>query len=93
MANTRDAGVIGRGNRIAFWLMKHSSELTDFERFAIFADALLHKENRTFWVDFDKDTNDKQRQKQHYKPYTCHETVEAPLEEKPYFVIIFLHAA
>ena len=45
---------------------------------------------RTF---FDEDGNDQQGQKQHNKPYECHDSVEAPLEEEPDLVFIFLHVA
>ena len=48
VSHTRDTRVVGRGDRIAFRLMKHGSELADSERFSVLTDAFLHKEHRPF---------------------------------------------
>ena len=93
VAYARDARVVGSGDRVAFRLVNHGAELTDSERFATFSDASLHEENRTFRVDFDEDADDEQRQKKHDESDECHDAVEAPLEEEPYFVFIFRHVA
>ena len=93
MAHACDARVVGRSDRVAFRLMEHGAKLTDPERFSVFTYAFLHEKCRTFRIDLDEYGNDKQRQKQHDKTHQCHDTVEAPLEEEPYLVFIFLHAA
>ena len=48
VSHTRDARVVGRGDRIALQLMKHGSELADSKRFAVLTNAFLHKEHRSF---------------------------------------------
>ncbi len=48
MAHARDAGVVGCGDRIAFRLMMHSSELTDSEWLAVLSNAFLHKKHWSF---------------------------------------------
>ena len=48
MAHARDARVVGCGDRIAFRLMMHGSELTDSEWLAVLSNAFLHKEHRPF---------------------------------------------
>ena len=48
VSHTRDARVVGRGDRIALRLMKHGTELADSERFAVLTDAFLHKEHWPF---------------------------------------------
>ena len=48
VSHTRNAGVVGCGDRIALRLMKHSSELADSERFSVLPNAFLHKEYRPF---------------------------------------------
>lgn len=53
VAHTRNARVVGRGDRVAFGLVVHGTELTNPERLAAFSDAFLEKENRTFRVDLD----------------------------------------
>ncbi len=93
VAHACNAWVVGRGDRVAFGLVVHGTELTNPERLAAFSDAFLEKENRTFRVDLDKNGNGQQWQKEHNKAYKCHNTVEAPLEEESYFVFIFRHAA
>ena len=91
MSHARDARVVGRRDGVALSLMVHGPKLADAERLAIPADAPLHEKDRPFRVDLDEDGNDKQRQKKHKKTYECHDAVEAPLEEEPYPVTIFLH--
>ena len=63
MSNTRDARVVSRSDGITLCLVKHRTELTDMKWFAVLSDALLHEKHRTFRVDFDKNPDDKQRQK------------------------------
>ena len=48
VTHTRDARVVGRGDRIAFRLMNHCAEFADSERFAVFTNELLHKKHRSF---------------------------------------------
>ena len=69
MANPRHPWIVGYGNGIALRLHVHSTELADSERFAVFSNAPLHEENRTFRVDFDEDGNEKQRKKQKNKTH------------------------
>ena len=93
MSNTRDARVVSRSDGITLCLVKHRTELTDMKWFAVLSDALLHEKHGSFRVYFDDDADDKQGQKQEIQAYECHDTVEAPLEEEPYLVFIFHHAA
>lgn len=93
MAYAGDTRVVGRGDRVAFGLVVHGAELADPERLAILSNALLHEKHGSFRVYFDDDADDKQGQKQEIQAYECHDTVEAPLEEEPYLVFIFHHAA
>ena len=93
MAYAGDTWIVSRGDRVAFGLVVHSAKLADPERLAILSDALLHEKHRSIRVYFDDDADDEQGQKQETKTYECHDTVEAPFEEEPYFVFIFHHAA
>ena len=93
MADTSDTRVAGNGDTVASGLFVHRAELEDAERFAVFSDAILQKEQRTFRVNFDEDGNDEQYREEHNKPKQCHDAVEAPLEKESYFVFIFLHVA
>ena len=58
MAHTSDARIVGDRDAVAFRLVLHRAELADPERFAVFSNAPLHKEYRTFRVDFDEDGDD-----------------------------------
>ena len=93
MAHFCDTRVIGCSNAVAFGLVCHGAELTDPERFAVFTDAPLHEKHRTFRIDFNKNSDNQQRQKQHNKPKKCHDSIEAPFKEEPDSVFIFHHVA
>lgn len=93
VADASDAWVVGSRHRVAFRLVNHCAELADPERLAILPDAPLHEKDGAFRVGFDEDGDDEQWNEKHNEPCECHDAVEAPLEEEPYFVIIFRHAA
>ena len=93
MAHACDARVVGSSDGVAFRLVEHCAELADSEWLAVFPNTPLQEESRPFRVQFDEQCDDEQRHKQHNKPKECRDTVEAPLEEEPYFVFIFHHAA
>jgi len=93
MADASDTQVAGNGDRVSFRLVGHGAELADTEGFAVFSDTCLHEKDRAIRIQFDEYGDDEQGKKQHNKSNECHNTVEAPLEEEPYFVFIFLHVA
>lgn len=93
VADAGDARVVGGRHRVAFRLMVHGAELANPEWFSVLPDAPLHEKDGAFRVDSDEDGDDEQGNEKHDKPKECRDTVEAPLEEKPYFVFIFRHAA
>lgn len=93
VADASDAWVVGSRHRVALRLMVHGAELADPERLSALPDAPLHEKDGAFRVDFDEDGDGEQRNEKHNEPRECHDAVEAPLEEEPYFVIIFRHAA
>ena len=93
VADARDARVVGSSDGVAFRLVEHRAELADSEWLAIFSNTPLQEESRPCRVQFDEQSDDEQRHHQHNKPKECHDAIEAPFEEKPYFVFIFRHAA
>lgn len=93
MAYTSHARVTGHSDAVAFSLLAHCAKLVDAERLTSLADTCLHKKHRTFRIDFDENGYNQQRNKQHNEADQRHDAVEAPLEEEPYLVIIFLHVA
>ena len=93
MAHACDARVVGCGDGVAFRLVEHCAELADSEWFAILPNAMLKEKHGAFRIYFYENSDDQKRHKQHNKPKECRDTIEAPLEEKPYFVFIFHHAA
>ena len=93
MAHACDARVVGSSNGVAFRLVSHGSELADPEWFAILPNAMLKEKHGALRIDFYENSDDQKRQKQQNKTHECHDAIEAPLEEKPYFVFIFHHAA
>jgi hypothetical protein len=54
MTHTRDSRVVSRSDSIAFRLVKHCTELTNFKRFSFFSDAPLHEKCWPFRIDFDE---------------------------------------
>ena len=93
MADAGDARVGGSRHRVALRLVDHGAELADSEWFSVLPDAPLHEKDRAFRVGFDEDGDDEQRNGEHDKPNECHDAVEAPLDEEPYYVFISRHAA
>ena len=93
MADAGDARVGGSRHRVALRLMVHGADLAHPERLSALPDAPLHEKDGPFRVGFDEDGDDEQWNEKHNEPCECHDAVEAPLEEEPYFVIIFRHAA
>ena len=93
MAYAGDTRVAGHSDAVALSLLAHRAKLANTERLASHANARLHKKHGTLGIDFNEDGDNQQRYKQHSEPNERHDAVEAPLEEEPYFVFIFLHVA
>ena len=61
--------IIGRGDGNALRLHMHGAKLADSKRFAVFSNTPLHKENRTFRIEFDENSDKQQWKKQKDKAY------------------------
>ena len=61
MAHACNTRVVGRGDSVAFGLLKHRAELAYSERFPPFSDTPLHEKHGTFRVYLDEDADDEQR--------------------------------